>query len=194
MYLSVYVALGVYVHAHVPLSVDAQVQALLTGPDTCMANLLVHVCGHAVQALLTGPDACMADLLVHVCAPALLESSKALTCTGTLHEHRTRACRRDLEQTSTKCITTVTCRLLHLHLLRSFHVNLHCGPQVDETQDNRRAKKLRRDSQSVLEGIYAKTAHVLLMLTNRVAGPGRQQGHRHNGRCSRPHRAPAPLG
>ena len=121
MYLSVYVALGVYVHADVPLSVDAHVQALLTGPDTCMANLLVHVCGHAhVQALLTGPDTCMANLLVHVCAPALLDSSKALTCTGTLHEHRTRACRRDLEQTSTKCITTVTCRLLHLPMLCTY--------------------------------------------------------------------------
>ena len=31
--------------------------------------------------------------------------------------------------------------------------NLHCGPQVDETQDNRPAKKLKRDFQSVLEGI-----------------------------------------
>ena len=48
--------------------------------------------------------------------------------------------------------------------------NLHCGPQVDETQDNRHAKKLRRDSQSVLEGIHAKTAQVLFMLKNRVAG------------------------
>jgi len=48
--------------------------------------------------------------------------------------------------------------------------NLHCGPQVDETQDNRPAKKLKRDSQSVLEGIYAKTAQVPFMLRNRVAG------------------------
>ena len=31
-------------------------------------------------------------------------------------------------------------------------------------------KQKRRDFQSALEGIYAKTAHVLLMLKNRVAG------------------------
>jgi len=48
--------------------------------------------------------------------------------------------------------------------------NLHCGPQVDETQDNRPAQKSRRDSQSVLEGIWAKTAQVLFALKNRVAG------------------------
>jgi hypothetical protein len=63
--------------------------------------------------------------------------------------------------------------------------NLHCGPEVDETKDNRRATRLRRDSQSVLEGIYAKTAHVMFMLTNRVAG---SRGACHNGKCGRSHR------
>ena len=51
--------------------------------------------------------------------------------------------------------------------------NLHCGPQVDETQE------------SLLEGIYAKTAHVMFMLTNRVAG---SRGACHNGKCGRSHR------
>ena len=39
---------------------------------------------------------------------------------------------------------------------------LHCGPQVDETQDNRRAKKLRRDAQSVLESwrAYMRKLHM----------------------------------
>jgi len=50
--------------------------------------------------------------------------------------------------------------------------NLHCGPQVDETQDNRPAKQSRRDSQSVLDGIYAKTAQVLLMLKTEWPAPG----------------------
>ena len=48
--------------------------------------------------------------------------------------------------------------------------NLHCGPQVHETLDHAPAKKKRRDSQSVLEGMHAKTAQVLFMLKNRVAG------------------------
>ena len=41
-----HVAVGVYVDADVAASVDAHVgvQALFKGPDTCMANLLVHVC------------------------------------------------------------------------------------------------------------------------------------------------------
>ena len=45
-----------------------------------------------------------------LCALALLGYSKALTCTSTLHEQRTRACRRDLAHKSTKCVTKVTCR------------------------------------------------------------------------------------
>ena len=66
--MSVHVAVGVYVDADVAVSVDAHV---------------------GVQALF---NTCMANLLVHVCVPALF------------------ACRRDLQQTSPKCITTVTCR------------------------------------------------------------------------------------
>ena len=96
--MSVHVAVGVYVDADVAVFVDAHV---------------------GVQALFSGPDTCMANLLVHVCVPVLLDSSKALTCTGALHEECTRACRRDLQQTSRKCITTVTsrsCRTSQTHL------------------------------------------------------------------------------
>ena len=41
-----HVAVPVYVDADVAVSVHAHQdhQALFTGPDTCMANLLVHVC------------------------------------------------------------------------------------------------------------------------------------------------------
>ena len=45
-----------------------------------------------------------------LCVLVLWGASKALTCTCTLHEQRTRAWRRDLEEKSTKCVTTVTCR------------------------------------------------------------------------------------
>ena len=45
-----------------------------------------------------------------MCTWVLRDSSKALTCTGTLHEECTGACKRDLEHRSPKCITTVTCR------------------------------------------------------------------------------------
>ena len=53
--MSVHVAVGVYVDADVAVSVDAHV---------------------GVQALFKGPDTCMANLLVHVCVPVLLDSSK----------------------------------------------------------------------------------------------------------------------
>ena len=65
------------------------------------ADVAVSVYAHQDhQALLTGPDTCMANLLVHVCVPVLLDSSKALTCTVTLHEECTRAYRRDHQHTS----------------------------------------------------------------------------------------------
>ena len=61
--MSVHVAVGVYVDADVAVSVDAHV---------------------GVQALFKGADTCMANLLVHVCVPVLLDSSKALTCAQAL--------------------------------------------------------------------------------------------------------------
>ena len=60
-------------HVAVPVYVDADVAVSVHAHED-------H------QALLTGPDTCMANLLVHVCVPVLFDSSKALTCTGTLHE------------------------------------------------------------------------------------------------------------
>jgi hypothetical protein len=45
----------------------------------------------------------------------------------------------------------------------------HCGPELDETEDSRPAKKLRRDLESVEGHMKTKTEQVKFMLQNRLA-------------------------